>query len=61
MRTTQYTAGMKKKTPKRAAKKTTPTRKPAAPAKRAPSQGSPAPQDPIQAALARRRAAMLGR
>jgi hypothetical protein len=52
---------MKKKTPKRAAKKTTRTRKPAAPGKRAASHGAAAPQDPIQAALARRRAAMLGR
>jgi hypothetical protein len=51
---------MKKKTPKRAAKKSA-ARKPAAPAKRTATQGSPAPQDPIQAALARRRAAMIGR
>jgi hypothetical protein len=51
---------MKKKTPKRPAKKSAAVRK-AAPAKRAASQGSPAPQDPVQAALARRRAAMIGR
>jgi len=52
---------MKKKTPKRAAKKSTGARKPAASAKRAPTHGTPAPQDPIQAALARRRAALIGR
>jgi hypothetical protein len=52
---------MKKKTPKRATKKPTGARKAAAPAKRTSSQSTPAPLDPIQAALARRRAAMIGR
>ena len=51
---------MKKKTPKRTTKKSTGARK-TAPAKRTSTQGTPAAVDPIQAALARRRAAMLGR
>jgi hypothetical protein len=52
---------MKKKTPKRASTKSTGARKAAAPAKRTTAQSTPAPVDPIQAALARRRAAMIGR
>jgi hypothetical protein len=52
---------MKKKTPKRATKKSTGARKATAPAKRTSTQGTPAAVDPIQAALARRRASMLGR
>ena len=45
----------KKPTQKRTSKK------PAAPKKRATSGSTPAPVDPIQAALARRRAALIGR
>lgn len=50
---------MKKKTPKRATKKSTGAHKAAAPAKRATTKSTPAAIDPIQAALARRRAAMI--
>jgi hypothetical protein len=46
----------KKKATKRASKKSAGARSRAKPAK-----GTPAPQDPIQAALARRRAALIGR
>jgi len=50
----------KKTAPKRAGKKPAAAGRRSAPPK-SPSAGTPAPLDPIQAALARRRATLIGR